>query len=159
MPPKRCSAFVIVFFSIAACWLAVFFLRQSVFDVARVTNISMEPHLKPGSWVLISKMSPCLKVPFSQIVLACGPCEPGSAYVFRHPEIPGQKLVKLARRFSRDIIWFTGEAAEKGKAMQEGEACYFEGANREHSLDSRHFGPVPFARIEGRVIWPKISIP
>jgi signal peptidase I len=157
MLPKRSSAFAVVLFSILVCWLAVFLLRQSVFDLARVTNVSMEPRLKPGSWLLVSKLSPCLKVPFSRVVFACTPCEPGEVYVFRHPENPGQKLVKLARPFSGDIIWFTGEAAEKGKTMRESEACYFEGANREHSIDSRHFGPVPFAQIEGRVIWPMVN--
>lgn len=160
----------IVFVTLIIAFLTVRALQNSVFDVVRIKNESMLPYLKPGQVVLISKLSPCAKLPFVNISFACSPCEIGHAYIFKHPLVRDQNLVKFAipapktyadalnSTIKRDIIWFTQGAPDKGLTVQRDRACYFAGSNQEHSIDSRHFGPVPWENILGKVIFPRLLL-
>lgn len=136
----------------AICITVVHACKHSVIDTYRVTNESMLPYLKPRASVVIIKTSPCMKIPFTEIRFGCGACEAGRAYVFRNPQNPGQKLVKFARNnlFTRDL----GPHPSKADPDR---SCYFEGSNKEHSVDSRHFGAVSFENVEGKVIYPAIN--
>ncbi len=152
----------VVAVSIGAAWLLVQVFRFSVLDFARVSNESMLPHLKPGQIIVISKLAPCLKLPFTGIRVFCRPCESGRAYLFTHPARPGQRLVKFATEpqdsaLRRDIIWFTQGAETQAQSLS-ATSCYFEGSNRENSIDSRHFGRVPLDKIDGKIIYPRIAL-
>lgn len=154
---------VIVAIAAAGAWVFVRALQSSVVDFARVTNESMLPHLKPGQVIVINKLAPCLKLPFTSIRFLCSPCETGSAYLFPNPTRSGQKLVKFAVKpavsspLRRDIIWFTQGAATEAQSTSAVPSCHFEGSNRESSIDSRHFGPVPLGHIDGKVVYPPLK--
>ncbi|GEM_PF-3297602 len=171
----------VVVASLAGGWLLVYMLKTSVIDFARVTNESMLPYLKPRQILAISKMNPCLRNPLSGQALWCRGCEAGKAYVFRDPRMPTRKLVKFAlnapaatrpvSELQRDLhlpqananhansslIWFTQGAAGALKPSGGDGFCYFEGSNREQSVDSRHFGAVPVGEILGKVIYPPVQ--
>jgi len=112
-------------------------IHSSLIGAFAIRNESMLPYLKPHDGIVILKTSPCIKIPFTEKRWGCTPCETGRAYVFRHPQQKNERLVKFA-------------TATKDNA------CVFEGANSEKSIDSRHFGPVPYHLIEGKVIYPRI---
>lgn len=159
--------------SLAGGWLLVHSLKTSIVDFARVTNESMLPYLRPRQILAISKVNPCLRNPLTGQALWCRACEAGKAYVFYDPRMPSRKLVKFALAqpsrverdpnakrlgpFQRDIIWFTQGSAGALKPSGGDGFCYFEGSNREQSVDSRHFGPVPVGAILGKVIYPDIQ--
>lgn len=170
----------VVLASLAGGWLIVHTLKTSVIDFARVTNESMLPHLRPRQILAISKANPCLRNPLTGRALWCSACEAGKAYVFYDPRMPSRKLVKFAlnapaatrpvSELQRDLhlpqananhansslIWFTQGSAGALKPSGNDGFCYFEGSNREQSVDSRHFGAVPVGEILGKVIYPRI---
>ena len=157
---------LIVGITLAGAWLLVAGVRFSVFDVARVSNESMLPFLKPGQIIVINKLRPCIKFPFTSLRFFCSPCETGRAYLFPHPLKPTQKLVKFAATpgaeatppgLRRDIIWFTDGFQPAAPSRSGPASCYFEGSNREHSVDSRQFGAVPLENIDGKVVYPPVS--
>jgi nickel-type superoxide dismutase maturation protease len=99
-------------------------VRWPLFRVT-VAERSMEPALRPGDWLLVRRTR---QVRPGQIVLA------------RHPGRPDMLIVKrVARLVGRD-----GEA---------GGGWWLASDNPEAgAVDSRRFGPVPAALIEGRVL-------
>jgi signal peptidase I len=156
----------VVSISIVVGWIFVRAVQFSIVDFARVANESMLPYLKPGQIILINKFKPCLKLPFTELRFFCGPCTVGRAYLFPHPAHPRQKLVKFAAavpretktsRLQRDIIWFTHGAPLTAQSASVAGTCYFEGSNRENSIDSRQFGAIPLEKIEGEIIYPHIK--
>lgn len=165
---KKLRLPLVVLMSLFGGWLLVHSLKTGLMDFARVTNESMLPYLKPQQLLVILKTNPCLRNPLSGQALWCRSCETGKAYVFRDPRAPGRKLVKFAMAsppadapraadLRRDIIWFTQGAAGALNPRSGDGFCYFEGSNREQSVDSRHFGAVPVGEILGKVIYPQIQ--
>lgn len=167
MSRRSLQVYFVVVAALCAAWLLSRILRDVFIDVARVTNESMLPYLVPGQKLVISRLSPCLHLPFMQRGVACGPCNPGDAYVFRLPGRGEQRLVKFAvskeefdsgsaRIASGDIISFTPRTAAVSQLPETGRpVCYFVGSNGERSVDSRDFGPVPADAVEGRVVYPQ----
>ena len=90
-----------------------------------VAERSMEPALYPGDWVLAWRtMAPGrpLRVRAGQIVVA------------RHPGRPGLLIVKRAARQEAGGWWLASDNPAAG------------------AVDSRAFGAVPLALIEGRML-------
>jgi hypothetical protein len=165
----RLRFFAVLFASLLIAWIFIRTVKDSLLDLTRIANESMLPYLTPGQTVLISKTSPCLKLPFLKLSFACTACEPGRAYVFRDPRNAKHRLVKFAVSApvltgaatgsgTRDIIWFTQSLGAALTPLDRYRACYFEGSNRAHSVDSRQFGPVPLENIEGKIIYPAIRM-
>ncbi len=90
-----------------------------------VAERSMEPALRPGDWLLVRRTR---RIRVGQVVLA------------RHPGRPEMLIVKrAARRVEGD-----GEV---------GGGWWLESDNPDAgAVDSRRFGPVPAALIEGRIL-------
>lgn len=151
-------------------WAALKLVHDSVFEFMRVENESMLPYFPPRTLVGVLHTNPCLRLPFLKKGFLCSACSPGEAYVFEHPTMPDEKLIKFAvssKEFnegrahlaSGDIIWFTTQGAKKDSVdipvrSSNENVCYFIGSNSEHSIDSRTFGPIPAESIEGRVLYP-----
>jgi hypothetical protein len=131
----------------------------------------MLPYLQPGQRVLLSRLTPCLHLPFTGQSFWCRPCEVGKVYVFRHPHKANMRLIKFAAAFRpagdalrRDIMWFTdgnraslatgSSTAPHDAKMTEQNACFFVGSNTDVSVDSRQFGPVPLELVQGKVLYP-----
>jgi len=90
----------------------------------------MEPALRPGDWLLVRRSMRAGRPPRVR---------PGQVVIARHPAEPGMLLVKRAARRERDGWWLESDHPGAG------------------AVDSRHFGPVAPALIEGRVVlryWP-----
>ena len=99
-------------------------MRWPLWRVA-VAERSMEPALRPGDWLLVRRtMAPGhpLRV------------RPGRIVVARHPWRPGLLIVKRAARREGDGWWLASDNPAAG------------------AVDSRAFGAVPAALIEGRVL-------
>lgn len=141
----------------AVCIGMVHACKSSLIDTYHVTNESMLPYLAPRSSVVIIKTSPCLKIPFTGIRFGCAACEAGRAYVFTNPQSPAQKLVKFAVPVTNNL--FTRDPKPRSSKPDPDRSCYFEGSNKENSVDSRHFGAVRFEEIEGKVIYPVTVLP
>jgi nickel-type superoxide dismutase maturation protease len=104
-------------------------MRWPLWRVA-VAERSMEPALRPGDWLLVRRA-----------VQAGHPVRvrPGQIVIARHPGRPGMLLVKRAARPERGGWWLESDNPDAG------------------AVDSRAFGAVPAALIEGRVLlryWP-----
>jgi signal peptidase I len=166
---------LVVLISLAAAWVLARLIKDSVIDVSRVSNESMLPYLQPGQRVLLSRLTPCLHLPFTGQSFWCRPCEVGQAYVFRHPHKTNMRLIKFAAAFRadtdslrRDIMWFTdgnraslatgSRAAPHDVKMTEQNACFFVGSNTDVSVDSRQFGPVPLELVQGKVLYPVVQM-
>ncbi|AFM14751.1 S26 family signal peptidase [Turneriella parva] len=163
---------ILVLLSLGAAWLFAHFIKETIVDIARVSNESMLPYLKPGQRVVFSRFAPCLHLPGAKVGFACRPCEAGRAYVFRHPHKKNLRLVKFAVPFAeampslrRDIMWFTDGKPNRVETdvplpmpMDAHNACFFVGSNTDVSVDSRQFGPVPLELVEGEVLWPALQL-
>lgn len=162
----------VVLLSLAAAWLLAYVIKETIVDIARVSNESMLPYLRPGQRVVLSRFAPCLHLPGAATGFACRPCVAGRAYVFRHPHKKNLRLVKFAAAFAdavpklrRDIMWFTDGKPDRVAAevtlpmpLHAHNACFFVGSNTAVSVDSRQFGAVPLELIEGEVIWPALQL-
>jgi nickel-type superoxide dismutase maturation protease len=104
-------------------------MRWPLLRVA-VAEQSMEPALRDGDWLLVWRG------------LSAGRparVRPGQAVIARHPGRPTFFLVKRVARRLPDGWWLSSDNPAAG------------------AVDSRSFGPVPPALIEGRVLgryWP-----
>lgn len=149
----------VIFAALASGWFIVHAIKTSIVDIARVTNVSMLPYLKPQQLIAFARTTPCWREPVSGAPLWCAACEIGQAYVLEDPRAPERKLVKFAvhREDLDDVNWFTQSERAGLKPSDGGKFCYFAGSNREYSVDSRHFGPVPVNKILGRVIFPVVK--
>ena len=100
-------------------------MRWPLWRVA-VAERSMEPALHPGDWLFV----------YRTIIRGRPPrVRPGQVVVARHPERPDMLIVKRAARRERDGWWLTSDNPSAG------------------AVDSRAFGTVPPALIEGRLPW------
>jgi signal peptidase I len=127
---------------LAACTLAVLALTRWVVIPWMVVGPSMAPTLQHGDLVLIDLWSYRTRGPRPpEIALLDGPGGlPLVKRVVRGPLPPGRRIGDLVdpTRTREPLFWVEGD-------------------NREVSVDSRTFGPVPLARFRGRVVfryWP-----
>jgi len=86
----------------------------------------MEPALYPGDWLVVYRTIARGRPPRVR---------PGQVVVARHPERPDLLIVKRAARREQGGWWLTSDNPAAG------------------AVDSRAFGAVPVALIEGRVWW------
>lgn len=89
----------------------------------RITGDSMRPTLMPGQEVLIFPGAYATRRP-----------EPGDIVVVDHPQQPGLKIIKR-------VLFVDAEGR-----------CYLKGENATVSQDSRQFGLIPYAQLQGKVI-------
>jgi signal peptidase I len=163
--------------------LLLFLLIRNFIQNYRVENISMEPNLHEGQFLIINRFSYCpglhLDLPMINVRYEKTWCiwEPnrGDVVVFHYPPDPSRDFIKR-------VIGLPGETVEvrngrvyiNGNLMSEPfgpnpgsynappvtlppEQIYVMGDNRNSSSDSHVWGPVPLKNIVGRAIlryWP-----
>jgi len=111
---------------------AAFILKLLFFDFIIAQGQSMEPVIKNGSILIVSRLSYGIRLPWLQ-----------------------KYLVRWSQPKAGDVVVFytpTGELAVKRCVFTEDNKFYAEGDNGLASYDSRSYGPVPIENIIGKVL-------
>jgi signal peptidase I len=149
-----------------ACALA-FIVNTFLLGSNEVLSYSMQPTLAEQNRILISKLAYSLGSPQrDEILIFDPPVTPKSPspYIKRVIGLPGEVV-----DISGGAVWINGQKLAEPYACGQTlpgkwshivvpqDSLIVMGDNRENSLDSRSFGPVPLSSLEGRVIlryWP-----
>lgn len=124
----------------------------------RVTDISMLPTLKPGGYFLINKYAYRFWPPErGDVVVFKAAGNQRWHYVKRVVGLPGETIEISDGRVivngrPLEEPYAAGPAfPDRGAQVIPEETYFVMGDNRANSEDSRHVGPVPLARIEGKI--------
>lgn len=138
-------------------WIpVVFVVRDNVGCFVHVEGRSMCPTLNPSGsrmndWLLLNKLN----------AKDCSNYKRGDVVIFRSPLDPDKILVK--RLVAKPGDWLRVKKTDDDSAFTESVQfipqgrCWVEGDNQTQSKDSRKFGPLPIALLEGKashLIWP-----
>ena len=149
-------------------------LRLTVVEIARVKGSSMQPTLRTGQWLLVSRLDYRLGSPRRGDVVICH--YPGrymdrwklirQSFVKRVIGLPGERLeiragqVYINGGLLDESSYFAGRMLTSDGTWAIGERELFVmGDNRNGSKDSRadSVGPIPYDQVVGKVravIWP-----
>lgn len=143
--------------------LVLYFGIDAVSARVRVQNVSMQPTLYEGEFVLVSKIAYRLGQPkIGDIVVFHAPTEPGEDFIKRIIGLPGD-LVKVQNgkvfvdgyRLNEDYL--ADNPNYNGEWMVPEDNLFVLGDNRNQSSDSHRWGFVPVGSVVGRalfVYWP-----
>lgn len=153
---------------LAGLLLALLF-KVLLFQTYRVESLSMEPTLRPGDRLFCVRL-PSVRpstLPRGAVVVFTPPVPPQAEYVKRVVGLPGETV-----KVRQGRVHINGEPLEEPWAVWDGppppldadlsvtlatDEWFLMGDNRNHSSDSRSFGPVQGRLIEARclaVYWP-----
>jgi signal peptidase I len=140
------------------------FVRPVVAAPSLIQGPSMEPTLRTGDRVLVEKIGYHFDTPQRGDVVLIQAENGGEDLIKRVAALPGETVSVRAdavyvdgeplpgARASRDLPGFSGLSTTVPPGH-----VYVLGDNRDHSTDSRYFGPVSLERIEGEALatfWP-----
>ena len=127
-------------------------------QLVRVRGTSMRPALDHGAWVILSRAAYRVDPPrrFDMVRLA-DPRRPGSWAIKRVVGLPGEEVMLGAAG-----LFIDGEMVAEPHAPAANQAasrrwqvgphqCFVLGDNRDHSTDSRSYGPIALTSLTGRV--------
>jgi signal peptidase I len=143
--------------------VVLYFLIDSVVARVRVENISMEPTLFPGEFLLVNKLSYRL-----------GSVNQGDIIVFHYPQNPQEDYIKRVIGLPGDVItignnrvmvneqllnekYIAAEPLYNGKWQVPEGSLFVLGDNRNQSSDSHSWGFVPMQNVVGKALviyWP-----
>ncbi len=155
--------------SIAIAAVLAIFVRSFVVEAFTIPSGSMEPTLLVGDYLLASRLSYVVKVPFTDVVLfRLGAPKRGDIVIFRYPLDPSKDFVKRIIAKGGDtveikdkVVYVNGLKVDEGYArftdhtvmpgsrvprdnlnpVKVPKDCYFAmGDNRDNSSDSRFWG-------------------
>jgi signal peptidase I len=146
--------------AVVLCFGAMLILRLWILEPALVRSTSMAPTLPEGSLVWLDKVSPdLLGVRAGQLVTFRSP-DDGAIMVKRVVAVEGQTVA-----MQDGVLYLDGTAVKESYVDQRTiDGVYFStvrlgkneifvlGDNRETSIDSRAFGPIPANLVEACVI-------
>ncbi len=161
--------------------LLALFVRSFVVEAFTIPSGSMEPTLQIGDYLLVSRLSYVMKVPFTDtVLLKLGTPKVGDTVVFRYPVDHSKDFIKrvIAKQGDtveiRDkIVYVNGSRVKDSNAWFADHTilpatvserdnfgpvtvppdCYFVmGDNRDNSLDSRFWGFVKRDELVGRAV-------
>ncbi|MCZ6747189.1 MAG: signal peptidase I [Acidobacteria bacterium] len=127
-------------------------------QLVRVRGTSMRPALDHGTWVIVSRAAFRRDPPRRfDVVRLADPRRPGAWAIKRVAGLPGEELI-----LGPAGLFIDGEmvaephipAANRAafRRWQVGlHQCFVLGDNRDHSTDSRNYGPVALTSLTGRV--------
>lgn len=140
------------------------FVRPVVAAPSLIQGPSMEPTLRTGDRVLVEKIGYRFDEPQRGDVVLIRDENGGEDLIKRVAALPGETVSVRGNavyvdgeplpgaRASRDLPGFSGLSTTVPP-----DHVYVLGDNRDHSTDSRYFGPVSLERIEGEALatfWP-----
>ena len=143
--------------------LVLYFLIDSVVARVRVDNISMQPTLQPGNFILVNKLAYRLDEPdYGDVVIFHYPLNPQEDYIKRIIGLPGDTV-----RVEDGIVIVDGQPLRESyisdEPMYSNEwqvpegHIFVLGDNRNQSSDSHSWGYVPMENVIGKalvVYWP-----
>lgn len=143
--------------------VVLYFAIDSVVARVRVENISMEPTLMPGQFILVNKLSPKLNdINRGDIIVFHYPIDPREDYIKRVIGIPGDTI-----EVRGNMVYVNGNAIKEPYIAAEPSyngswavpvsELFVLGDNRNQSSDSHAWGFVPWANIVGKALiiyWP-----
>lgn len=143
--------------------LVLYFLIDSVLARVRVENISMEPTLQPGEFLLVNKLAYRLgEASHGDVVIFHYPLNPNEDYIKRVIGLPGDEVTVQNGQVS-----VNGSVVDEPYIMApphynntwtvpEGQ-LFVLGDNRNSSSDSHNWGFVPYENLVGKALliyWP-----
>ena len=143
--------------------ITLYYLIDSVVARMRVENISMEPTLTPGQYILVNKLSAGLNdIHRGDVIVFRYPLDIKAEYIKRVIGLPGDTIViQNGKVFvNREAIlepYIAAEPAYNGKWVVPEASLFVLGDNRNQSSDSHSWGFVPWPDIVGKVLvvyWP-----
>jgi signal peptidase I len=143
--------------------VVLYFAIDSVVARVRVENISMEPTLMPGQFILVNKLSSKLNdINRGDIIVFHYPIDPREDYIKRVIGIPGDTI-----EVRGNMVYVNGNAIKEpyiaaepsynGSWVVPVSELFVLGDNRNQSSDSHAWGFVPWANIVGKALiiyWP-----
>ena len=143
--------------------LVLYFAIDAVVARVRVENISMEPTLVPGEFLLVNKLAYRFgEVDRGDVIVFHYPVDPQDDYIKRAIGIPGDTV-----RVDNGIVYVNGQVVNEAYIMSDpsynGEwevpedSIFALGDNRNLSSDSHSWGYVPIENLVGKaffVYWP-----
>lgn len=155
--------------------LAVFlFTYFLLIQPHRVQGDSMLPNFKHGELILTDKISYRVRTPArGDVVVFKSPTDNSKDFIKRIVGLPGEKIslrneqiyikgaVLKELHLGKETETLAGAYLKENSEIEIGEAEYFVlGDNRNHSSDSREWGPINKSKIIGRafiIYWPPPS--
>jgi signal peptidase I len=134
----------------------VLFTRQALAEAYRIPSGSMEPTLLVGDWLFVNKLRYGPHIPFTNKNLP-GYANPkrGDVAVFvSPPQDPSIRISpdEITPMLVKRIVGMPGDTVQMhdGRRIIVPPGTYFMmGDNRDNSIDSRWYGPVPRANLRG----------
>ncbi len=142
-------------------------------EPVRVSGLSMYPTLHDGDYLIASPIPYWIHQPQrGDIVILKDPQDPGENLVKRVVAVPGDRMVirdghvyidgkQLSEPYINGPWTLRATWPPNGAELVPPGEYFVMGDNRNISLDSRAFGPVPRADIEGEAwfrLWPVVDI-
>jgi signal peptidase I len=137
-------------------------IRYFLFQPFIVNGASMEPSFEQGEYLLIDEISYRIRDPKrGEVVVFKYPKDPSFFYIKRIIGLPGETIeisnnqIKIYNYENPNgkILnepYIKGNTEDALKIVLDKNEYFLLGDNREHSSDSRFFGPVPRENIVGR---------
>ena len=147
--------------------VVLYFLIDSVVARVRVENISMEPTLMPGQFILVNKLAVKLNdIQRGDIIVFHFPQNVKEDYIKRIIGLPGDSIVIRANKVyvnNQEITesYISAEPAYNGTWVVPEGNLFVLGDNRNQSSDSHSWGYVPINLVVGKALviyWPLENI-
>ena len=162
-PRSTFGGFVIETLQTVILAVVLYFLIDTVVARVRVENISMQPTLQSGEFVLVNKLA-----------YRIGDIHRGDIIVFHYPQDPSQDYIKRIIGVAGDVVdihdqnvyvnnqaliepYISAEPLYNGSWTVPPNDLFVLGDNRNESSDSHAWGFVPDANVVGRALviyWP-----
>ena len=140
--------------------IAALVVRFQVLDTVTVSSDSMSPTVCTGDTVLLQRLAGGHQVRVDDIVTFPSP-QGGERAIKRVVAVAGQAVAIADAQLLRDgravdepyVDHSTIDGVYFGPVVVPDGAVFVMGDRRENSIDSRVYGPIPIASLDGRMLW------
>jgi signal peptidase I len=167
--------------AILVAFILALFVRTFVFENFKIPSGSMKDNLLIGDHLVVNKFvyAPTASTPLHRLLPYRGPRR-GDVVVFKYPNQPRRDFIKRCVALAGDLVevrdkvlYIDGEAQDEPYVVFKGDqagrtlglpgdnygprmvpegSIFCLGDNRDNSLDSRFWGPVPLSYVKGRAV-------